>query len=52
MKTSLITIKSTQEFKKRVQEAAEKEERSMSGFIRDCIFEKLKRDSKNGTDKT
>ena len=50
MRTEFITIKSTPEFKKRVKEAAERDNKTLSSYVRDCILDDFKRKEKDGKD--
>jgi len=43
MKTEYIVIKATKEFKTRVKEAAERDNKTMSSFVRDCVLEDFKK---------
>jgi predicted transcriptional regulator len=52
MRTELITIKATPEFKKRVKAAAEKDNKTLSSYIRDCILDDFKQKEKHGKDES
>jgi hypothetical protein len=51
MKTELVVIKATKAFKKRVKEAAERENKTLSSYVRDCILADFNKKEKNGIDK-
>ena len=50
MKTEHIVVKSTIEFKKRVKLMAEKDNKTLSSFVRDCILEHIDRAQKHGNE--
>ena len=51
MKTVHLVVKATEEFKNRVRKAAERDNKTMSSYVRDCLLEDFKRKGKNGIDK-
>lgn len=47
MKTKHIVVKVTEEFKKRVKKAAERDNKTLSSYVRDCLLEDFKRKGEN-----
>lgn len=50
MKTKHIVVKVTEVFKKRVKKAAERDNKTLSSYVRDCLLEDFKRKGKNEID--
>ena len=51
MKTTQIVIKSTEEFKKKVKDAAASDNITLSNYVTSLINDDFKKRKKNGTDK-
>jgi len=48
MKTEHIVVKATKEFKEKVKQVAVENNKTLSGYVTDCILSDLKKEKKNG----